>query len=34
VQLGSFTTFEVRVLYDVHDVTNLIRPGCNALGVL
>ena len=31
--MGSFTVFEKRVLYDVWDVTPLVREGCNALGV-
>ena len=33
-ELGGFTTFEERVLYDAVDVTALVVPGCNALGVL
>ena len=33
-ELGSFTTFEKRVLYDAWDVAALLRPGCNALGVM
>lgn len=32
-ELGTFTTFEQRVLYDTVDVTGLVRVGCNALGV-
>jgi alpha-L-rhamnosidase len=32
--LGPFTTFESRLLYDVWDVTPLIVPGCNTLGVM
>ena len=34
-ELGTFTEFERRVLYDVADVAALLRPGggCNALGV-
>jgi alpha-L-rhamnosidase len=32
--MGSFTTFERRVLYDVWDVTALLREGCNSIGVL
>jgi alpha-L-rhamnosidase len=31
--LGPFTTFEYRLLYDAHDVTDLIRFGQNALSV-
>ena len=31
--LGTFTTFEERILYDVWDVTALVHEGCNALGV-
>ena len=33
-ELGSFTSFEKRVLYSVVDVTPLVREGCNALGVM
>jgi len=33
-ELGTFTTFQKRTLYDVWDVTSLLRPGCNALGVM
>ena len=33
-ELGTFTTFEKRSLYDVVDVTPLIRSGCNAIGVM
>ena len=33
-ELGGFTTFEERVMYDAVDVTALVVPGCNALGVL
>lgn len=32
-QVGQFLTFEKRVAYDVVDVTALLRPGCNAMGV-
>ena len=32
-QLGPQTTFPVRILYDVWDVTALLRAGCNTLGV-
>lgn len=32
--LGSFTTFQVRLLYDVMDVTTLLAAGCNALGIM
>lgn len=31
--MGSFTVFEKRILYDVWDVTPLVKEGCNALGV-
>ena len=31
--LGPFTTFEYRLLYDAHDVTDLIHVGQNALSV-
>lgn len=31
--LGPFTTFEYRLLYDAHDVTDLIQVGQNALSV-
>ena len=31
--MGSFTTFEKRVLYDAWDVTALLSAGCNAPGV-
>ena len=33
-ELGTFTSFEKRVLYSVVDVTNLVRVGCNALGIM
>ena len=33
-ELGTFTSFEKRVLYSVVDVTPLVRAGCNALGVM
>jgi alpha-L-rhamnosidase len=33
-ELGTFTTFQKRTLYDVWDVTSQLRPGCNALGVM
>jgi alpha-L-rhamnosidase len=33
-ELGTFTTFEQRVLYDVVDVTPRLLVGCNALGVM
>ena len=33
-ELGTFTTFERRALYLAADVTALVRPGCNALGVM
>ena len=33
-ELGQFTTFEQRVLYDVVDVTPFVDSGCNALGVM
>jgi len=32
--LGSFTTFEERILYDAWDVLPLVKSGCNAIGVL
>ena len=32
-ELGTFTTFQKRVLYSVVDVTAQLREGCNALGV-
>ena len=32
--MGSFTTFDRRVLYDAWDVAALLRQGCNALGVM
>lgn len=31
--LGTFTTFEVRILYDTYDVTHMLTNGNNALGV-
>lgn len=31
--LGHFTTFDKTVIYDAVDVTRVVRPGCNALGV-
>lgn len=31
--LGPFTTFEVRLLYDVHDVTDMLKLGRNAVAV-
>jgi alpha-L-rhamnosidase len=33
-ELGQFVTFQQRVLYDTWDVTNLLRAGCNQLGVM
>ena len=33
-ELGTFTTFQKRTLYDVVDVTSQLRSGCNALGVM
>jgi alpha-L-rhamnosidase len=33
-ELGTFTTFQKRTLYDVVDVTAQLRAGCNALGVM
>lgn len=33
-ELGTFTTFQQRTLYDVWDVTPLVHVGCNALGVM
>lgn len=33
-ELGTFTTFERRVLYDVVDVSSLVQPGCNGLGIM
>jgi alpha-L-rhamnosidase len=33
-ELGTFTTFQQRTLYDVIDVTGLLKPGCNAIGVM
>ena len=33
-ELGTFTTFQKRTLYDVVDVTSQLRAGCNALGVM
>ena len=33
-ELGTFTTFQQRTLYDVVDVTAQLRQGCNALGVM
>ncbi len=32
--MGTFTTFDKRVLYDAWDVAPLLRVGCNALGVM
>ena len=32
-ELHSFTQFQVTLAYDTHDVTALLRPGCNALAV-
>jgi alpha-L-rhamnosidase len=32
--LGSFTTFSKRVLYEVVDVKDKLRVGCNAIGVM
>lgn len=32
-ELGQFVTFQQRTLYDVIDVTTLLRSGCNQLGV-
>jgi alpha-L-rhamnosidase len=33
-ELGQFTTFQQRTLYDVVDLTSQIRMGCNSLGVM
>ena len=33
-ELGSFTTFQQRTLYDVVDVTSQLNIGCNALGIM
>lgn len=33
-ELGTFTTFQQRTLYDVVDVTDQLRAGCNALGIM
>lgn len=33
-ELGTFTTFQQRTLYDVIDVTASVRAGCNAIGVM
>lgn len=33
-ELGTFTAYEQRVLYDVWDVTSLVQIGCNGFGVL
>lgn len=33
-QLGAFTTFEQRILYDTWDITNIVHEGCNALGIM
>lgn len=33
-ELGTFTTFQQRTLYDVVDVTSLVHAGCNAVGVM
>jgi alpha-L-rhamnosidase len=33
-ELGTFTTFQKRTLYDVVDVGAQLRAGCNALGVM
>ena len=33
-ELGTFTTFQQRTLYDVVDVTPLVKAGCNAIGVM
>ena len=33
-ELGPFTTFEKRILYDTWDVTHLVTEGCNTLGVM
>ena len=33
-ELGTFTTFQQRTLYDVIDVTPLVKAGCNAIGVM
>jgi alpha-L-rhamnosidase len=33
-ELGQFTTFQQRTLYDVVDVAAQLRVGCNALGVM
>jgi alpha-L-rhamnosidase len=33
-QLGHFTTFEMRTLYDVVDVSSLLQSGCNSLGIM
>lgn len=32
-ELGSFTTFQRRTLYEVYDVTSQLHIGCNALAV-
>lgn len=32
-ELHSFTQFQIKLAYDTHDVTALVRPGCNALAV-
>ena len=33
-ELGTFTTFEKRILYSVVDITAQIHEGCNALGIM
>lgn len=33
-RLGAYTQGNQRVLYDVYNVTTLLEPGCNAIGVL
>lgn len=33
-ELGTFTTFQQRTLYDVVDITALVRAGCNGVGVM
>ena len=31
--LGTFTTFQVRIIYDTYDVTHMLANGDNAVGV-
>lgn len=33
-ELGTFTTFQKRTLYDVWDITQTLKAGCNTLGVM